>query len=82
MSQARAKMVAMTDPLLLATLLFIFLEGYLPLCLVLLNLSLGLLLGLLEPPVLPLPGLTHLLISSLLSSKEELLDALGLACHC
>merc|ERR1719312_1914531 len=62
-------------------LCIVILESNLSFCLVLLNLSLGLLLGLLQPPVLPLPGLTHLLGSSLLSSKQ-LLDALSLTCHC
>merc|ERR1719382_450685 len=58
----------------------IVLECLLPLCLVSLNFSLGLLLGLLQPPVLPLPSLAHLLSSALLCPKE-LLNSLGLACH-
>merc|ERR1719414_1233912 len=69
------------DVLLGANVLgLIFLESSLPLRLVLLNLDLSLLFGLLEPPVLPLPRLSHLLCSPLFSCKK-LLDSLGLASH-
>merc|ERR1719342_1796537 len=69
------------DVLLGANILgLIFLECSLPLRLVLLNLDLSLLFGLLEPPVLPLPRLSHLLSSSLFSCKK-LLDSLSLASH-
>merc|ERR1719382_1147692 len=70
-----------SDVVLAADVLcLIVLECLLPFCLVSLNFSLGLLLCLLQPPVLPLPGLTHLFSSALLCSKE-LLDSLGLARH-
>ena len=54
------------DVVLAANVLgLVVLEGLLPLGLVVLDLGLRLLLGLLQPPVLPLPGLAHLHIGVL-----------------
>jgi hypothetical protein len=61
------------SPILLSHLL-------LPLLLVLFNLRLRLLLRLLQPPVLPLSGLGHLLARPLLRN-EQLLDAGRLRSH-
>ena len=56
------------------------LKLFLPLLLIFFNFLLSLLLGLLEPPVLPLPGLAHLLRRALLSA-QQLLNTLGLGSH-